>query len=164
MRLIPLCFLGAVAALFLCVWAANAGDGGACCHQCGCTNLQKVCRLVPTVTKVPKVEYSCKCGEICVPGRSQCVGTETVTDCNGNCYQVPAYQPTCGRVYATVTPAKTTTFTEKCGYKCVVGTVCGNCGCSCGSPGVGYAAHSYAPTGFVPHPHEEPHPLHRQSN
>lgn len=92
----------------------------------------KVCRLVPVVTKVPKVEYSCKCGDICVPGHSECVGTERVTDCDGNSHQQEVFEPTCTSIFKTVTPQKTTTMVEKCTYKCVVEYVCGKCGCVCG--------------------------------
>jgi hypothetical protein len=99
-----------------------------CCAHCGCHNVTKVCRLVPVIEKVPKVEYFCKCEDVCLPGRSKCVGTETVTDCDGHCHQQKVFEPCCGKVFSRVTPGKTTTMVEKCTYKCVVEYVCGKCG------------------------------------
>lgn len=145
----------------LLAWNVMAGDGYGCCAHCGCNNLVPVCRLVPVTTKVPKVEYSCKCGDICVPGRSICCGKECVTDCDGNCHQAKVYEPTCGKVYPTVTLVKTTKMVEKCTYKCVVEYVCDKCGCNCGS-GTGCATPGHAPA-TIP-THAESHPLHRQSN
>jgi len=127
--------------------SVQAQDG--CCPHCGCNNVTKVCRLVPVVTKVPKVEYACKCGDTCVPGHSKCVGTESVTDCDGHCYQQKVYQPTCGKIFKTVTPEKTTTMVEKCSYKCVVEYVCGKCGCGCGHGG-GKDGSANGPVGAVP--------------
>jgi len=128
--------------------SAMAQDSG-CCPHCGCNNVTKVCRLVPVVTKVPKVEYSCQCGDICVPGHSKCVGTECVTDCDGHTYHQKVYEPCCGKIFKTVTPQKTTTTVEKVGYKCVVEYVCGKCGCGTGGDG---RAYSYSPAGGSPQP------------
>jgi len=146
-------------------WSVRGGDGCGSCPHCGC-GVTKVCRIVPVVTKVPKVEYACKCGDICVPGKSRCVGTECVTDCNGCTINQKVYEPNCGKVYATVTPQKTTTMIEKCTYKCVVEYVCDKCGCNCGGAGGAHSA-GYAPTGVqAGHviTHDELHPLHKQSN
>jgi len=133
----------------LAVWNARAGEGCGCgCPHCGCSNVAKVCRLVPQVTKVPCVEYSCKCGDICVPGRSICCGKECVTDCDGHTHHQNVFMPTCGKVYATVVPQKTTTMVEKCTYKCVVETVCGQCGAPIGAP---------MPQGVRGQPGEDPH-------
>jgi hypothetical protein len=141
----------------LVAWNVNAGDGSGCCPQCGCNNLTAVCRVVPVVTKVPKVEYSCKCGDICVPGKSICVGTECVTDCNGNTCQQKVYEPCCGKVYSTVTPGKTTTMVEKCTYKCVVEYVCGKCGCGAGGGPTYAPAGAAAPNGTHPDPGHPPY-------
>ncbi len=127
---------------------AQAQDGG-CCPHCGCNNVTKVCRLVPVVTKVPKVEYSCKCGDICVPGHSKCVGTECVTDCDGCTHHQKVYEPCCGKIFKTVTPEKKTTMVEKCTYKCVVEYVCGKCGCGCGNGG-GKDGGAYGQTSALP--------------
>src|ERR1043165_3014030 len=54
----------------LIAWSVKGGDGSGCCRHCGCNNLVPTCKQLPVVTKVPKVEWSCKCGDICVPGRS----------------------------------------------------------------------------------------------
>jgi hypothetical protein len=117
----------------LMAWNVMGGDGSGCCPQCGCTHLVPVCRQVPVVTKVPKVEYTCKCGDICVPGRSIYCGKECVTDCDGNCHHEKVYQPTCGKIYPTAKLVKTTKMIEKCTYKCVVEYVCDQCGCNCTS-------------------------------
>jgi hypothetical protein len=165
MRFLLKLAFGSLALGCLIAWTVNGGDGSGCCPHCGCNNLVPVCKQVPVVTKVPKVEYSCKCGDICVPGRSIYCGKECVTDCDGCTHHEKIFQPTCGHIYKTVTPEKKTTMVEKCSYKCVVEYVCGKCGCNCG--GGGYSAQSYAPAGSVQpqvHPHVEPHPLHTQSN
>jgi hypothetical protein len=120
--------------------AGARAEGGGCCPQCGCNNVTAVCRLVPVVTKVPKVEYSCKCGDVCVPGHSKCVGTECVTDCDGHTHHQKVYEPSCAKIFKTVTPQKTTTMVEKCTYKCVVEYVCGKCGCGCSGNANGYAS------------------------
>lgn len=165
MRLFALSGL-VILAIACLAWDVRGGDGCGCCPHCGC-GVNKVCRIVPVVTKTPKTEYYCKCGDICVPGRSKCVGTECVTDCDGCTHQQKVFEPCCGKVYATVTPGKTTTMIEKCSYKCVVEYVCCKCGCCVGSTGSG-AEPGYAPAprtgGQIIVPHEEPHPLHRQSN
>jgi hypothetical protein len=57
-----------------------------------------------------------------------------VTDCDGHTHHQKVYLPTCGKIFSTVTPAKTTTMVEKCTYKCVVETVCCNCGAPAGGP------------------------------
>jgi len=136
----------------------QAGEGCGCPH-CGCCDVKVVCRIVPQITKTPKVEYSCQCEDVCMPGRSICTGKETVTDCHGNCYQQKCYEPTCGKVYNKTTLVKTTTMIEKCTYKCVAETVC----CKCGSS-YGTNATPATPAGLHIHHHVEPHPLHTQSN
>jgi hypothetical protein len=112
--------------------AIIAGEGCGSCPQCGCCNVNKVCKLVPVVTKVPKTEYFCQCGDVCVPGHSKCVGTECVTDCDGCTHNQKVWQPCCGKIFQTVTPGKKTTMVEKCSYKCVVEYTCCHCGCCCG--------------------------------
>jgi hypothetical protein len=143
---------------------ATGGESCGCCPHCGCNETKTVCRLVPQVTKKPKIEYECKCEDICVPGRSCFVGTECVTDCNGCTHEEKVYQPTCGKVYTKRTLVKKTTTVESCTYKCVAETVCCNCGCSCGGSGTGYSSHSYAPTAPQIHHHVDPHPVHTQTN
>jgi hypothetical protein len=122
-----------------------------------------VCRQVPSVTKVPKVEYSCKCGDICVPGRSVYCGEECVTDGDGNCHHQKVYQPTCGKIYPTVTLVKTTKMIDKCTYKCVVEYVCGKCGRNCTSGVAGCGAPPYSPAPVV-QPLVKPHPLRLPTN
>jgi len=141
---------------------AKGGDSCGCCPHCGCNEFKTVCKVVPQVNKTPKVEYCCKCEEICVPGRSQCVGTQCVTDCNGCTHEENVYQPTCGKVYTKKTLVKNTTTIEKCTYKCVAETVC--CKCGCGASGGGYSSQSYAPGAPEVRQHVDLHPVHTQTN
>jgi hypothetical protein len=148
---------------------ARGGDGAGGCPQCGCCNVTKVCKIVPVTIQVPKTCYACKCGDTCVPGKSTCVGTECVKDCDGHTCQQKVYEPCCGKVYKTVTPEKTTTMIQKNSYKCVVEYICDKCGCCCGSEQApGYSARSYSPPGSVTPgqtvPQQDPHAVHRQSN
>jgi len=159
-----LSFISIVALAVLLLWGwAKGGDSCGCCPQCGSCDFKTVCRVVPQVTKTPKVEYSCKCEEICVPGRSQCVGTENVADCNGCSHEEKVYQPTCGKVYTKKTLVKNTVTVDKCTYKCIAETVCCKCGCNCGN-GSGYSSQSYTPSPPAVHHHVEPHPVHTQTN
>ncbi|MCE9606920.1 MAG: hypothetical protein K8U03_18710 [Planctomycetia bacterium] len=112
----------AVALLGL-VAQAEAGHG---CNQCGCQS-RKVCKLVPNVTKTTKFEYSCKCEDICLNGRSKCVGTQQVRDCDGCVKCEKIMQPTCCQVKTITKLVKTPVVTEKHGWKCVVVQVCGSC-------------------------------------
>ena len=100
------------------------------CPKCGCCNLKKCCKLVPEVKKVPKTVYDCKCEDFCVPGKSKCLGTKCVKDCDG-CHEEKVWQPNCGCVRTRTVLVKKTEMVEKCGFKCVVETVCTRCGCNC---------------------------------
>ncbi|MCE9603722.1 MAG: hypothetical protein K8U03_02340 [Planctomycetia bacterium] len=114
----------AVALLGL-VAQAEAGHG---CNSCGCNNQgRKVCKLVPHVTKTTKFEYSCKVEDICLNGRSKCVGTQQVRDCDGCVHCEKVMQPTCCKVKCITKLVKTPVVTEKHGWKCVVVQVCGGC-------------------------------------
>lgn len=162
MKLLATLIFGGITFGSLLAWDVMAGDGGGCCARCGCANLVPVCRQVPVITKVPRVEYSCKCGEICVPGRSVCCGQERVTDGDGNCRYQKVYQPTYGKIYPTVTLVRTTRMVEICTYRCVVEYVCSQCGCNCeGRTG---RAGPIGPAAPVIQPRIEPHPLLRQSS
>lgn len=115
--------LSLVVALAGLVAQADAGHG---CNQCGCNQGRKVCKLVPNVTKTTKFEYSCKCEDICLNGRSKCIGTEQV--CKNGCVTCePVMQPTCCKVKTITKLVKTPVVTEKHGWKCVVVRVCGGC-------------------------------------
>jgi hypothetical protein len=102
---------------------ADAGHG---CNQCGCNQGRKVCKLVPTVTKTTTFEYSCQCEDICLNGRSKCIGTKQV--CDDGCVKCEkVMQPTCCEVKTITKLVKTPVVKEKHGWKCVVVQVCGNC-------------------------------------
>jgi hypothetical protein len=82
------------------------------CSQCGgCEQIRKVCKAVPETKKVKSTVWSCKCEEICIPGR-------TLThDC----------QPTCGRPRNVTKLVKKEVTKEVPGYKWVTTYVCGKC-------------------------------------
>jgi hypothetical protein len=106
------------------VGSADAGHG---CNQCGCNQGRKVCKLVPSVTKTTTFEYSCKCEDICLNGRSKCIGTQQVRDCDGCVKCEKVMQPTCCQVKSITKLVKTPVTKEKHGWKCVVVQVCGGC-------------------------------------
>lgn len=141
----------AVVAVALVPLASGADFGHSCCPQCGCHQYERVCRIVPTVTRVPKVEYCLKCEDVCTLGKSHFKGFNCVPNCDGTCCKVPCFEPKCGKVYKRYTPEKTITYVEKCGYKCVVEHICRGCGCTCHSHAVDCAAPVGAPmTGSTP--------------
>lgn len=102
------------------------------CPHCGCCQWKKVCRLVPDVKKVPEVKYTVEAEEVCMLGKS-CVEEVTVEDqcspCGRRCETVAS--PTCGRIVCKKKLKKTTTTVEKPTAKCIVETVCCQCGCVC---------------------------------
>ena len=105
-----------------------AADGHNACGQCGCCQGRKVCRLVPDVKKTTTYDYRLQCEDICLHGRSRCVGSEQVCNCRGVCRCEPVMKPTCGRMITVAKVVKVPIVTEKCGWKCVVVCTCGGCG------------------------------------
>lgn len=106
----------------------GTAEAGHCCNSCGCNSGRKVCKLVPSVTKTTTFEYSCKCEDICLNGRSKCIGTEKVCDpCTGCVKCEKVMQPTCCKVKTITKLVKTPVVKEKHGWKCVVVQVCGGC-------------------------------------
>lgn len=102
------------------------------CSRCGCCQVKKVCRMVPDVKKVPEYTYTVACEEICMLGKS-CTEDVAVPDAccpNGmRCETVTS--PRCGRPVCVKKLKKTTTIVEKPIVRCVVDTVCCQCGCVC---------------------------------
>ncbi|HEX4130825.1 MAG TPA: hypothetical protein VHZ24_12350 [Pirellulales bacterium] len=120
------------------VWvAAEELQHHSCCPQCGCHKLKKVCHLVPEVKKVARTEYSTKCEDFCIPGRSEPCGTRCVNDGCGGCHEEKIWQPTCGCVRTRTLLVKKVTVEEKPGFKCVVEAYCCHCGCNCAAAGKG---------------------------
>jgi len=116
-------FISLIVALVGLVASADAGHG---CSQCGCDSGRKVCKLVPTVTKTTTFEYSCQCEDICLNGRSKCIGTRQV--CEDGCTKCEkVMQPTCCEVKTITKLVKTPVVKEKHGWKCVVVRTCGGC-------------------------------------
>lgn len=108
------------------------------CSNCGCQQLEKVCKVVPDVKKVTETKFVVECEEICLPGKSNC--EERIVD--DNC--APGQQrcemvrvPTCDRIVVKKKLKKVTTTIDKPGWKCVVETVCSQCGCQCSSASCG---------------------------
>jgi hypothetical protein len=122
--------LAAFAAIALLPMLAVADHHRHCCPQCGCHSVKKVCKLVPTVEKVPETKYSAKCEDFCVPGPSCLLGTKVTKDCDG-CHREKIWKPSCGCVRTRSVMIKEVVMKEKPGFKCVVETVCCKCGCCC---------------------------------
>lgn len=108
------------------------------CSNCGCQQLEKVCRVVPDVKKVTETKFVVECEDICLPGKSQCserMVTENCAPGEQRCEKV--LEPTCSRIVTRKKLKKVTTTVDKPGWKCVVDTVCTQCGCQCGTANCG---------------------------
>jgi len=116
-----------LAAASTCIAGGQTG-----CAECGCNRLKKVCRVVPEVKKVTATKWVVECEEICIPGKSRCE-ERLVSD--PACVDAPRYEtvtvPTCDRIVTRKKLKKVTTTTEKPSFKCVVDTVCCQCGGNC---------------------------------
>ncbi len=102
------------------------------CPHCGCSQVKKVCRIVPDVKKITETKYVVECEEVCLPGKSrheERLVTDPACVNSQRCEIVPV--PTCGRIVTKKKLKKFTTTVEQPGYKCVVETVCGQCGNAC---------------------------------
>ena len=102
------------------------------CSACGCHQLKKICKVVPDVKKVTKTSYVVECEDVCLPGKSH-YEQRLVTD--PNCVDLQRLDlvkiPTCDRIVTKKKLKKTTTTVDKPGWKCVVETVCCQCGELC---------------------------------
>jgi hypothetical protein len=103
------------------------------CHQCGCGKLKKVCRLVPEVKKETVTKWVLVCEDVCLPGRSCKVGEKCIPDCDAHhgFRTEDILKPSCGCIVTKKKLKQVTETVEKPGYKCVVETVCCQCGCCC---------------------------------
>ena len=110
-----------------------AGSDNPCCPACGCTCLQKVCKLVPDVKKETKITWSVECEDVCLQGHSRYCGEKCVPDpqARGGVRRETVWEPTCGRIVTRKKLKKHTETVEKPGCKCVVETVCKECGVCC---------------------------------
>lgn len=125
----------ALVVLAVCGTASQSGGPFHGCHHCGCSKVRKVCCPVQEIVKETSFEYSCKCEDFCIPGKSKCLGTCCKPDCNGCCKCEKVMQPTCGRVATKTVLVKTPVVKEKCVTKWVVKTICCSCGKQCGGYG-----------------------------
>lgn len=109
-----------------------AGAANRTCTQCGCSQLRKVCRIVPDVKKVPEIKYVVEEEEVCLLGKS-CTEERVVPDeCSPTGQRCETVQvPRCGMTVCKKKLKKTTTTVEKPIVKCVLETVCCQCGCVC---------------------------------
>lgn len=102
------------------------------CSRCGCTQLKKVCRLVPDVKKVTQSSYTVQENEVCLLGKSSTETTVVPDPCALHGRRSETTQtPQCGRIVCMKKLKKTTTTVEKPTAKCVMETVCCQCGCVC---------------------------------
>ena len=99
------------------------------CSKCGCKRLEQVCRVVPDVKKVTQTKFVVECEEICLPGKS-CAEDRLVSDgcVTGGQRCETVRVPTCDRIVTKKKLKKVTTTVDKPGWKCVVETVCSQCG------------------------------------
>ncbi|MEI8378608.1 MAG: hypothetical protein WCJ09_00675 [Planctomycetota bacterium] len=108
------------------------------CSKCGCGELEKVCRVVPDVKKVTETKFVVDCEDICLPGKS-CTEERMVSDAcvagGQRCEKVSV--PTCDRIVTKKKLKKVTTTVDKPGWKCVVDTICSQCGHNCGTANCG---------------------------
>ena len=115
-----------------------AGSMFHACTGCGCRELKRVCKVVPDIKKVTETRYVVECEEVCLPGPTQCE-ERLVTD--PACIDLPRFEtvriPTCDRIVVKKKLKKISTTVDKAGWKCVVETVCSQCGCQCGSAACG---------------------------
>lgn len=111
---------------------SQAGLLADCCPNCGCHQLQKVCRVVPDVKKVTQTKYTVESEDVCVQGKTRCE-ERLVADANcPNGLRCETVQvPTCDRIVTKKKIKKVTTTVEKPTFKCVVDTVCSQCGTNC---------------------------------
>lgn len=104
------------------------------CSQCGCQQLERVCRVIPDVKKITQTKFVVECEEICLPGNSHCTQRMVAENCApGEQRSETVLEPTCDRIVTKKKLKKVTTTVDKPGWKCVVDTVCTQCGCQCGT-------------------------------
>ena len=114
------------------VLPCQAGIFSRPCTRCGCCQLKKVCRVVPDVKKVTETKYTVEEKEICLLGKSGCEERIVPDECSPNGQRCETVQvPQCGRLVCQKKLKKTTTTVEKPIAKCVVETVCCQCGTVC---------------------------------
>jgi hypothetical protein len=102
------------------------------CPQCGCGQLKKVCRIVPDVKKVTEFKYTVDEEEVCLLGKSgadERVVEDSCSPCGQRCETVKS--PRCGRIVCKKKLKKTSSTVEKPSFKCIVETICCQCGCNC---------------------------------
>ena len=129
MRLFFLTLLSGLAIVLPC----RAGFFSHRCSHCGCSNVKQVCRVVPDVKKVTQTKWVVECEDVCFPGRTRCEERLVADNCVAGAQRCEAVaEPTCDRIITRKKLKKVTTTIDKPGFKCVVETVCGQCGDSCG--------------------------------
>jgi len=130
-----LAILGGVAAASLSAAeeAAVPAAPPTCCHHCGCGQLKKVCKMVPGVKKETKTKWVVECEDVCLPGPSCKVGERCVPDCeaHGGTRKENIWEPNCGMIVTKKKLKAISETVEKPIMKCVVETICVQCGCCC---------------------------------
>ncbi len=154
--------------------------GGSGCNDCGCQqNLRKVCRWVCEIKEVKDYEWKCECEDFCIPGPSSfCRKPDCDCDCDNDCCRdcqrhlrlcdkgVKEWGPPCGCCVRTKKKLIKVEVVKKVPvYKCVIETVCDNCGCDNGcntgcNAGCATATDCGAPAGVpAPMPGDHSAPL-----
>jgi hypothetical protein len=113
--------------LVACLAAVPAveAQAGCPCSQCR-SQCCKYCKLVPDVKKVTTFKYCVECEDICLPGRSKCLGWKQVCEC-GKSECVKCMQPTCSCIRTRRKLVKMPVVEEHHGWKCVVVCKCRGC-------------------------------------
>jgi len=115
---------------------SQAQAGHHCCPQCGCSNVKKVCRLVPEIKKTTTFCYDVECEDFCLPGPSPCCGKKCVPNtCCGigtgyhkeHIYGKPCF---CGHIRTRKVLVKIPVTREMKVWSCKVERVCCGCGCA----------------------------------
>jgi hypothetical protein len=106
------------------------GKAGSPCSQCGCGQLKKVCRLVADVKKVTEFKYTVEEEEVCLLGKSVTEERVVEDSCSPGCQRCETVQtPRCGRIVCKKKLKKTSITVEKPTVKCIMETICCQCGC-----------------------------------
>lgn len=103
------------------------------CSHCGCSKVEKICRVVPDVKKVTQTKFVVECEDVGILGRSICQEATYGANCAPGEEPQMVRIPTCDRIVTKKKLKKVTTTVDKPGWKCVVETVCSQCGCECGT-------------------------------
>ena len=102
------------------------------CSRCGCCQLKKVCHMVSDTKKVTITKYTVEEEEVCLLGKSHREERIVPDECSPGCQRCETVQvPRCGRIVCQKKLKKTSMTVDKPIFKCVIETVCCQCGGRC---------------------------------